>query len=193
VNGTIHTPSLIINGDVCDNIFSSAWLSGARVGVLECPHRSSRSLQWAINHPSRQSSARGVTPPTKGCRLRTAAGVKRRTTGTGHTGGGQGRRADHQRTSRAQVIAARARAVPASSAHIEYHSYEINFTAHHTTIAMKMKLVLEEKKILDIRIAHTPYPHQSDPNLTFRPRPSTHSKSPSLPPLVGGCIGGRCL
>jgi hypothetical protein len=32
-----------------------------------------RSLQWAINHPSRQSSARGVTPSTEGCRLRTAA------------------------------------------------------------------------------------------------------------------------
>jgi hypothetical protein len=36
---------------------------------------SSRSLQWAINHPSRQSSARGVTTPTEGYRLRTAAGA----------------------------------------------------------------------------------------------------------------------
>jgi hypothetical protein len=35
-----------------------------------------------LNHPSRQSSARGVTPPTEGCRLRTAAGAGRATRDT---------------------------------------------------------------------------------------------------------------
>jgi hypothetical protein len=54
-------------------------------------------------------------------------------------------------------------------------------------------MTVQQKKVLDIRFAHTLYPHQSDPNLTSRPQLSTLSKSPSPSLLMGGCVGGRCL
>jgi hypothetical protein len=57
----------------------------------------------------------------------------------------------------------------------------------------------DNKKILDIRIAHTLYAHQSDPNLTSTPpHPFILSLPPSLHPYPphgegGGNVGGRRL